>query len=224
MDSPTLIKKIETTISPTAESMGFELVRVLMVGAGSHQPTLQIMAEKPDGTMLLDDCSRLSQAVSAILDVEDLLPEAYVLEVSSPGIDRPLTRLKDFDRYKGFDARIELDSPVGGQKKFKGVLKGITGEMIDLQSETGAVVALPFASVVKAKLLLTDALIEAAQNAAGKTGDLGDGNMYDASLSEKPAKPGAKPKKAPKFNPKNKQHVQQRQRQAEAAAEDNNEE
>ena len=226
MDSLNLTKKIETIISPTAESMGFELVRVLMVGAGSAQPTLQIMAEKPDGTMLLDDCSRLSQAVSAILDVEDILPEAYNLEVSSPGIDRPLTRLKDFDRYKGFDARIELDSPVGNQKKFKGLLKGITGDSINLESETGAAVVLPFASVVKAKLLLTDALIEAAQNAAGKTGDLGDGNMFDASLSEKPegkTAAGAK-KKQPKFNPKNKQHVQQRQRQAEAAAEENHEE
>lgn len=146
-----------------AESMGYEIVRVLMVGEGSGKPTLQIMAEKPDGTMPVDDCGRLSQAVSAILDVENVFEGAYFLELSSPGIDRPLTRLKDFDKYKGNEARVELDAPVNGQKKFKGMLKGVKGENILLSiEEGGGDVSLPFSSLAKAKLLLTDALIGAA--------------------------------------------------------------
>lgn len=165
MEQTTLVKKIERTIAPTAQSMGYELVRVSMIGAGSSRPTLQIMAERPDGTMLIDDCSRLSQAVSALLDVENLIEEAYNLEVSSPGIDRPLTRLKDFERYAGFEARIELHSPVNGQRKFKGILRGIEGETIAFETEQGAAVQLPFGEVDKAKLILTDELIRAAMKA-----------------------------------------------------------
>ncbi len=165
MEHTTLIKKIERTIAPMAQTMGYDLVRVSLIGAGSTRPTLQIMAERPDGTMLIDDCSRLSQAVSALLDVENLIDEAYNLEVSSPGIDRPLTRLKDFDRYAGFEARIELHSPINGQRKFKGVVRGLEGETILFETEQGATVHLPFADVDKAKLVLTDELIRAAMKA-----------------------------------------------------------
>ncbi len=166
MSATPLTRKIERVITPTAASMGYEIVRVLMVGVGSGKTTLQIMAEKPDGTMNVEDCSRLSQAVSALMDVEDVLDEAYYLEVSSPGIDRPLTRAKDFDRYKGFEARIEMDDPIDGQKKFKGLLKGIdANDVITLETDKGDV-ALPFMRVEKAKLLLTDALINAHQDAA----------------------------------------------------------
>lgn len=162
MEQETLLKKINRAIGPTAETMGYELVRVLLIGAGSSRPTLQIMAERPDGTMLIDDCSRLSQAVSAILDVEDFMTEAYDLEVSSPGVDRPLTRVKDFDRYKGFETRIELDTPVDGQKKFRGMLRGIdANDNILMDTEHGSVV-LPFSALGKAKLVLTDDLIRAA--------------------------------------------------------------
>lgn len=158
-----LLNKIEKTIAPTAESMGYELVRVLMVGVGSGKSTLQIMAEKPDGTMDVEDCARLSQAVSALMDVENIFDEAYYLEVSSPGIDRPLTRPKDFDRYKGFEARVEIDEPVDNQKKFKGVLKGIAADnVVTLTTEKGDV-AFPFTRIEKAKLLLTDELIAAHQ-------------------------------------------------------------
>lgn len=157
------MRTVEKTISPMAETMGYEIVRIMLVGQGSGKPTLQIMAEKPDGTMLLDDCSRLSQAVSALLDVEDVMDEAYYLEVSSPGIDRPLTRLKDFERYKGFDARVEMEHAIAGQKKFKGKLLGADAQSnIGIEDETGITHALPFADVQKAKLLLTDALIAAA--------------------------------------------------------------
>ena len=152
MAATPLLKKIERIITPAADSMGYEIVRLLMVGVGSGKSTLQVMAEKPDGTM----------------DVEDVFDEAYYLEVSSPGIDRPLTRAKDFDRYKGFDARIEMEDPIDGQKKFKGLLKGIdASEVVTLTTDKGDV-ALPFARIEKAKLLLTDALIEAHQKPRGE--------------------------------------------------------
>lgn len=168
MAATPLLKKIERVISPAAASMGYELVRVLMVGVGSGKSTLQVMAEKPDGTMDVEDCARLSQAVSALMDVEDIFDEAYYLEVSSPGIDRPLTRAKDFDRYKGFEARIEMDEQIDGQKKFKGLLKGIdSNDVVTLTTDKGDA-ALPFARIEKAKLLLTDALIEAHQKPRGE--------------------------------------------------------
>ncbi|HYD18186.1 MAG TPA: ribosome maturation factor RimP [Patescibacteria group bacterium] len=168
MDKTPLSKKVEKAITPTAESMGFEIVRVLMVGAGSGKPTLQIMAERPDGTMSLDDCSKLSQAVSAVLDVEGVIDAAYYLEVSSPGIDRPLTRLKDFERWKGYEVKIEIDQPIDGQKKFKGMLMGTQEkDVISLQTEDGILRGLPFGHVQKAKLVLTDELLKAAQQKKG---------------------------------------------------------
>ncbi len=164
MDKSPLSRKVEKAITPAAEGMGYEIVRVLMVGVGSGKPTLQIMAEKPDGTMNLDDCSKLSQAVSAVLDVEGVIDSAYYLEVSSPGIDRPLTRFKDFERWKGFEAKIEVDQPVDGQKKFKGMLMGTEGsDIISVQTEDGTLRGLPFGHVQKAKLVLTDELLKAAQ-------------------------------------------------------------
>ncbi len=166
MDKSPLTTKIEKIIAPTAASMGYEIVRIMLVGAVSHNPTLQIMAEKADGTMLVDDCEKLSHAVSVLLDVENAIEGAYCLEVSSPGIDRPLTRLKDFDLYKDNEARIELDAPHNGQKKFKGILKGIEGEDIMLETDTGPVV-LPFQDVAKAKLVLTDELIKKVQGKKG---------------------------------------------------------
>lgn len=216
MEHGTLIKKIERTIAPTAQSMGYDIVRVLMIGAGSTRPTLQIMAERPDGTMLIDDCSRLSQAVSALLDVENLIEEAYNLEVSSPGIDRPLTRLKDFSRYADFEARIEMHVAIDGQRKFKGVLRGVDGETILLEEESGEVARLPFADLDKAKLVLTDELIRAAMKAEkdSKKKRLDAGEELDESFDleeddsdEGDEVPAKKPKHKtpdPKRNPKNK--------------------
>jgi len=223
MEHGTLIKKIERTIAPTAQSMGYDLVRVLMIGAGSARPTLQIMAERPDGTMLIDDCSRLSQAVSALLDVENIIEEAYNLEVSSPGIDRPLTRLKDFDRYADFEARVELHAAINGQRKFKGILRGIEGETVLLEEESGEIARLPFADLDKAKLVLTDELIRAAMKAEkdSKKQRLDAGEELDESFDleededeedeEAPAKKAKPQGKAPKHktpdpkrNPKNK--------------------
>lgn len=172
MAATPLLKKIERLITPAADSMGYEIVRVLMVGVGSGKSTLQVMAEKPDGTMDVEDCARLSQAVSALMDVEDVFDEAYYLEVSSPGIDRPLTRAKDFDRHKGFEARIEMEDPIDGQKKFKGLLKGIDADQVVTLTTDKGDVALPYARIEKAKLLLTDALIEAHQKPRGEKKDL----------------------------------------------------
>jgi len=154
---------IERLITPSAEAMGFEIVRVLLTG--NRRARLQIMAERADGSgMIVDDCARLSRAVSAILDVEDPIAGAYELEVSSPGIDRPLTRLADFERFAGFDAKLEsMAADAGGRRRWAGRLLGLDGETVRLATEDGEV-AVPFASLTKAKLVLTDELIAAAQN------------------------------------------------------------
>ncbi len=140
--------------------MGYEIVRVQL--SGGRRPVLQVMAERVDGAaMTVDDCADISRTVSALLDVEDPISGAYHLEVSSPGIDRPLTRLKDFERYAGFEARIETKALIDGRRRFKGVLKGIAGERVRVETEDGAVAELPFGGILRAKLVLTDALIAA---------------------------------------------------------------
>lgn len=153
-------KKIAGIIAPTIEDMGYELVRVLMTGGA--RPTLQVMAEQPDGSMGVDDCEKVSRAVSALLDVENPVESAYTLEVSSPGMDRPLTRLKDFENYQGFDARVEIEPAIDGRKRFKGKLSGMDGDKISMDTDEGPV-TFSFAAVQKAKLLLTDELIKSVQ-------------------------------------------------------------
>lgn len=162
-------KQVERLIEPSLAAMGYRLVQVRLMG-GQHRPTVQIMAERAaDGGMSVEDCADVSRAVSAILDVEDPLPSAYVLEVSSPGIDRPLTRLDDFARFAGHEARLETHAPIDGRKRFRGVILSVDDGAVRLalvapeQSPTGRVeCAIPFAAVDKAKLVLTDALIEAS--------------------------------------------------------------
>ncbi|WP_374309627.1 ribosome maturation factor RimP [Dongia sp.] len=159
-----LTDHIADLIAPSIEALGYEVVRVTL--AGSQRKVLQIMAEPQDGrVMSVEDCARVSRAVSAILDVEDPISGAYSLEVSSPGIDRPLTRPKDFDRFAGHEAKIETHEPVDGRKRFKGILKGVAGESVKIDSE-GAELALPLNQIAKAKLVLTDALIAAHEAAA----------------------------------------------------------
>ncbi|MGF1607255.1 MAG: ribosome maturation factor RimP [Rhodothalassiaceae bacterium] len=160
----TINEQIRHLIEPTVEALGFELVRVTY--GGGKRATLQIMAERPDGTMTVDDCAALSREVSALLDVEDPIPSEYLLEVSSPGIDRPLTRAKDFDRWKGFHAKLELDTPIEGQRRFTGRLDGLEGDRVVIDTQEGQVRA-PLAHIHKAKLVLTDDLIKAAQHAHG---------------------------------------------------------
>lgn len=154
--------RISALIAPSLDAMGFELVRVLL--QGQQNQTLQIMAERRDrAPMTVEDCADISRSISALLDVEDPLPNAYSLEVSSPGIDRPLTRLQDYERFAGFEAKVEAQRPVDGRKRFRGVLKGLDqANNVRLEVETQEVL-IPFADIHRAKLVLTDELIAAAQ-------------------------------------------------------------
>jgi ribosome maturation factor RimP len=150
-------------IEPTLDGMGFELVRVLVTG--NQRPTVQVMIERADReTLTVDHCAEASRVLSAVLDVEDPIGGAYTLEVSSPGIDRPLTRLDDFARFAGHLARVETGVPVDGRRRFKGQLLGLDGDRVRLRLEEpdGEEVSLPFTAIQRAKLVLTDALIEAS--------------------------------------------------------------
>jgi ribosome maturation factor RimP len=149
---------LEPIIAPAVEAAGYRLVRLRLMGG--KRKTLQIMAERADGTMNVEDCARLSRALSAFLEREDPLEGEYVLEVSSPGIDRPLTRLIDFARWAGHEAKIELKVPdAAGRKRFKGQLLGLDGNDVVLEVE-GARLSFPHASIAEAKLVLTDRLVE----------------------------------------------------------------
>lgn len=140
--------------------MGFELVRVQIMGR--ERPTVQIMADRADGTQIsVDDCEAISRAISAVLDVDDPIPGAWTLEVSSAGIDRPLTRVKDWNRFVGHQARAEVDVPVDGRKRFSGIVLGADENAARLRLDDGTEVALPMEHVRRAKLVLTDALIAA---------------------------------------------------------------
>jgi ribosome maturation factor RimP len=152
-----LAKRIE----PEVKSLGYDLVRVAMIG-GTSDPTLQVMAERPETRQLdLADCETISRRLSDWLDANDPIEGGYRLEVSSPGIDRPLTRLKDYTDWTGYDARISLREPRGDRKQFSGVLQGIDGENVKLTDKSGADHVLPFCDISSAKLLLTDKLINA---------------------------------------------------------------
>lgn len=159
-----LVEQIETLITPSLTSMGFELVKVTMMD-GKKSQTLQIMAERPDGTINVDDCAAISRQVSAILDVEDVLSAAYRLEVSSPGIDRPLVKLSDYPKYTGHTAKVETVLPIDGRKRFTGAIKAVEGENVILTVD-GKDHSLPFIDIQSAKLVLTDALIKAHQKQA----------------------------------------------------------
>jgi ribosome maturation factor RimP len=160
------ISQVTRLIEPEVESLGYGLVRVAMIGGGSD-PTLQVMAERADTRQLdLSDCERISRRLSEMLDAmeaegRDPIPGGYRLEVSSPGIDRPLTRLKDFDDWSGHEARIALAEPQAGRKQFSGTLQGTEGENVQVMVKDGQTHSLPFSSIASAKLLLTDALIKA---------------------------------------------------------------
>ncbi len=149
-------KRLAEIVEPTIEGMGYELVRVRLMGGQSK--TLQIMADRPEGRIEVADCAKISTAVSAVLDVEDPLVDAYTLEVSSPGIDRPLTRLKDFETWAGFEAKLETAELIDGRKRFKGQLAGTDGNEVLIEIEEGTI-GLQFDWLADAKLVLTDELI-----------------------------------------------------------------
>ncbi|MFZ4067160.1 MAG: ribosome maturation factor RimP [Phenylobacterium sp.] len=147
-------------LDPVAEAAGYEIVRLRLMGS-EHARRLQIMAETPEGEMNVEGCARLSRALSEVLDAADPVSGVYTLEVSTPGVDRPLTRLKDFVTYEGFEARIELDRLAEGRKRFRGELAGVEGDQVAVNLEEEAETALiPFAWILEAKLILTDRLMD----------------------------------------------------------------
>ena len=161
--SASIDRRLAEILAPVIEDMGYELVRVRLMGGKTK--TLQIMADRPDGGIEVDDCAAISTAVSAVLDVEDPLEEAYTLEVSSPGIDRPLTRLKDFEAWDGYDAKLETRELIDGRRRFKGVLAGVEDDEVLLTlpaaaaNEEPVTIGLKFGWLSDAKLVLTDELI-----------------------------------------------------------------
>lgn len=160
-------RKLIELIDPIAESLGLAVVRVRLMG-GEHRRRLQIMAERPsDHEIGVEDCARLSRAVSEVFDQIDPIAGEYVLEVSSPGIDRPLTRLEDFETFAGLEARLETDRLVEGRRRFRGILAGVEGSdvAVDLEGEADTAL-IPFAWLAEAKLVMTDDLLE--RGAAGR--------------------------------------------------------
>lgn len=153
-------RRLADIVQPVIEGLGFELVRIRLMGGATR--TLQIMADKPEGGIEVDHCGDISTAVSAVLDVEDPIEENYTLEVSSPGIDRPLTRLKDFEMWKGWEARVETTELIDGRRRFKGTLGGVEGDEVLIQLDEGkepVTIGLQFDWLSDAKLILTDELI-----------------------------------------------------------------
>ncbi len=159
-----LDRRLADLVEPTIRGLGYELVRLRLMGG--QRKTLQIMADRPGGGIEVDDCARISTAVSALLDVEDPIAESYTLEVSSPGIDRPLTRLADFDAWEGFEARLETTELIDGRRRFRGTLQGTEGDevLIGIEGPAGEAltIGLRFDWLADAKLVLTDDLIRAA--------------------------------------------------------------
>lgn len=175
----TLDQRIADLIAPALEDMGFGLVRARLMG-GDTRRTLQIMIDRLDERGLsVEDCADASRALSAVLDVEDPITEAYTLEVSSPGIDRPLTRPRDFERFAGHEAKIELAELLDGRRRFRGILGGIEDETVWVDTDTERF-GIPFAAIGDAKLVLTDALLEAHRAAAVASEDTMEGTAMEA--------------------------------------------
>lgn len=173
MDTDSALARL---IEPEVRDLGFDLVRVAMIG-GQSDPTLQVMAERPDTRQLtIDDCERLSRRISEIFDAmeadgRDPIEGGYRLEVSSPGIDRPLTRASDFADWAGHEARLKFDQPIDGAKQVSGIIEGIDGGTVRVATTKG-VRAVPFDSIASAKLLLTDKLIQATAPLSTEGADL----------------------------------------------------
>jgi ribosome maturation factor RimP len=180
--------RVARLVEPVLEGLGYRLVRVRMIGASGR--TLQIMAERPDGTMTIDDCETASRAISPLLDVEDPVSGSYDLEISSPGIDRPLVRPEDFERWQGHEAKIELAVPQDGRRRFRGILEGFANGRVKLSIDApeGAgqktTVNLPFADLAEAKLVMTDRLIADARARLAATNALGDGSEWLGAADE----------------------------------------
>ena len=174
-------RRMAEILTPVIEGMGFEIVRIRLMGGRTK--TLQVMAERPDGGIEVDECARISGAISAVLDVEDPLEDAYTLEVSSPGIDRPLTRLKDFETYQGYEAKLETTEMIDGRRRFKGVLAGIEGDEVLIDIEEGTI-GLQFEWLSDAKLVLTDELIREMLRQRKAAGNAPDGSWDESKFDD----------------------------------------
>ncbi len=178
-----LAAELAQLVEPVLVSLGYRLVRVEI--SGRDGKTVQIMAERPDGSMTVGDCEIVSKSISPLLDVHDLVSDAYRLEISSPGIDRPLVRPSDFEDWAGYEAKIELKTPVEGRKRFRGRVEGFENDEVLLETDLGEqgvkVIGLGIGLVAEAKLVLTDELIREALSRAKKKGkgELGDGVEAD---------------------------------------------
>lgn len=186
--------RVAALVEPVLPALGFRLVRVKVTALNGR--TVQIMAERPDGSMGVDDCEIVSRAVSPVLDLEDPVPGAYNLEISSPGIDRPLVRVSDFSRWAGHEARVEMMLPVNGRRKFRGILRGVEGDSVLIElpdaptddAANGPVVAvLPVRDISESRLILTDALVREALRAAKAAGqDFDDQDIDDQETDDVP--------------------------------------
>lgn len=190
-----LAARVAAVAEEALAGLGLRLVRVKILGARgpSGSQTVQIMAERPDGTMSVEDCEEASKAISPALDVEDPVPGVYSLEVSSPGIDRPLVRAGDFERWAGHEAKIELRVPLEGRKRFRGIIRGIEGEaaLIELPDQDGeeVVASLALDDIGEARLVLTDELIRDSLRRAKQAGRATDEEREEAEGEEAPAAP-----------------------------------
>jgi ribosome maturation factor RimP len=180
--------RVAAIVEPVIEDLGFNLVRVKVTGENGC--TVQIMAERPDGTMAVSDCETVSRAVSPVLDLEDPISTAYYLEVSSPGIDRPLVRVSDFERWTGHDAKIEMAVPVEGRKRFRGFLRGVENselviELPDVKEGLDPIARVPLSDLGEARLVLTDDLIrESLRRGTAPTTDDLDEDTYVVEAPE----------------------------------------
>jgi ribosome maturation factor RimP len=199
--------RVARVVEPVAEDLGFRLVRVKVTPQNGC--TVQVMAERPDGTMSVEDCEALSRALSPVLDLEDPVPQAYRLEISSPGIDRPLTRESDFARWAGHEAKIEMDVPLDGRKRFRGLLGGVAGdaaviELKDVKEGEEKTVRLPLRDIGDARLVLTDELVrEALRRGSAPPDDEGGAAQptplaHGAAMRRKPEKKPWAPRLKPK--------------------------
>jgi ribosome maturation factor RimP len=176
-------RRLAEIVKPVIEGLGFELIRIRLMGGNVR--TLQIMADRPLGGIEVDECGEISTAVSAVLDVEDPIEENYILEVSSPGIDRPLTRLKDFEVWKGWEARIETTELVDGRRRFKGGLMGVEDDEILIEIEDAGkdvTIGLKFDWLSDAKLILTEELISEMLRQKTASGTFADAGEVDEAL------------------------------------------
>jgi ribosome maturation factor RimP len=194
--------RVAAIVEPVLEGIGFRLVRVKV--SAQNGTTVQIMAERPDGTMNVDGCEAVSRAVSPVLDLEDPISQAYNLEVSSPGIDRPLVRRSDFERWAGHEAKIELEPPLDGRKRFRGIIRSVEGdevvvELPDAKNPEERLARLPLDSVADARLVLTDELVrESLRRGEAQLEDDTESDEDEAAIEpEAEPEPARKPVRGP---------------------------